>query len=103
MRGPKLGQADFPVIRRAEERLAVLEMRGNLDRIGLATLPSRPVRLAYGSLRVYHYILEWTIRGRLGLPQASWNRLRVEKIAAALELPGKHACGQSSLFCSAMG
>jgi len=67
MRGTALGRSDFPVVRRAEERLAILEMRGNLDRIGLATLPGHPLRLAYASLRIYHYILEWTIRGRLGL------------------------------------
>src|SRR5438093_13597778 len=78
MRGTAPGRSDFPAIRRA------------VDKIGLATLPGRPLRLAYGSLRVYQYILEWTIRGSLGLPQASWNRLRIEKIAAALELPGKH-------------
>src|SRR4051794_29942925 len=39
MRAPNLGQADFLVIRRGEERLAILEVRRNLDRIGLANFP----------------------------------------------------------------
>jgi hypothetical protein len=48
-----------PLIRRGEERLALLEMRESLDKVGLAQhLPGRPLRLAFGTLRIFLYAFD---------------------------------------------
>lgn len=53
------GRRTSPLIRRGEERLALLEMRESLDKVGLAQhLPGRPLRLAFGTLRIFLYAFD---------------------------------------------